>query len=168
MRPESAQVQEATAALESDDQFARVDTSSKATASESDGRWLRAVVVPVMLFTSSLIMAMAWLGHLRFKQLPFLVALFYCWLLVLPEYFVNISAIRIGYKVYSGAQMASFRLCSGVVCVALVSRYFLGEALTTRDVTGFSLMVVAMLLITVKELPRKGSTRRAEQEGQMP
>jgi uncharacterized protein (DUF486 family) len=105
------------------------------------------VVVPIMLFTSSMLMALAWLGHLKFEHWPFTQALFACWLLVLPEYFLNISAIRIGYRFYSGAQMATFRLCSGVLCVALVSRFVLGEELTDRKLLGFGIMVVAMVLV---------------------
>ena len=112
----------------------------------------RSFVVPTMLFTSSMIMAIAWLGHLKFQQLPFLWATLCCWLLVLPEYLINISAIRLGYKVYTGAQMAAFRLCSGVICVALVSRFLLGEDLTIRKLFGFALMIVAMILISRKSL----------------
>ena len=107
----------------------------------------RALIVPMMLFTSSLIMAFAWLGHLKFSQLPLVWATLCCWLLVLPEYFLNISAIRLGQKIYTGAQMASFRLCSGVICVALVSRLVLGEDLTSRKLFGLGLMIVAMFLI---------------------
>ena len=107
----------------------------------------RALIVPMMLFTSSLIMAFAWLGHLKFSQFPLVWATLCCWLLVLPEYFLNISAIRLGQKIYTGAQMASFRLCSGVICVALVSRLVLGEDLTSRKLFGLGLMIVAMFLI---------------------
>jgi uncharacterized protein (DUF486 family) len=114
-----------------------------------------------MLVASSMVMALAWLGHLRFKELPFLVAMFFCWLLVLPEYLLNISAIRFGYVVYSGAQMAAFRLCSGVVCVALVSRFILDEELTTRKLLGFGLMMVAMALIAQKRpIDEEGRDRR--------
>ena len=60
-----------------------------------------------MLATSSVVMALAWLGHLRFTEWPFAQAMMICWLLVLPEYFLNISAIRLGYHVYTGAQMAA-------------------------------------------------------------
>ncbi|MBP0016640.1 MAG: DMT family protein [Cyanobacteria bacterium SBLK] len=95
-------------------------------------------------------MAIAWLGHLKFKQLPFSLAIFCSWLLVLPEYFVNISAIRLGCNLYTGAQMAAFRLCSGVVCVALVSSFLLGEELTPRQLMGFGLMMIAMLFIARK------------------
>jgi hypothetical protein len=82
--------------------------------------------------------------------------------LVLPEYFLNVSAMRLGYKVYSGAQMASFNLCSGVVCVALVSRFFLGETLSSQKLMGFGLMVVAMALITLK---RKQPRRELQASG---
>ena len=37
---------------------------------------------------------------------------------------------------------------SGVVCVALVSRFVLDEPLTPRKLLGFGLMLVAMLLVT--------------------
>lgn len=113
-------------------------------------RGLKRVVVPLMLFASSVVMALAWLGHLRFTESPFIQAMFACWLLVLPEYFLNISAIRLGYHVYSGAVMAAFNLCSGVVCVAFVSVWVLGETLTLRQLIGFALMIVAMGLISVR------------------
>ena len=109
------------------------------------------IVVPLMLFASSLIMALAWLGHLRFKEFPFAVAMLASWLLVLPEYFLNIYAIRKGIVVFTGAQMAAFNLSSGVICVALVSRFVLGEELTPRKLAGFGLMIVAMSLISLKQ-----------------
>lgn len=110
----------------------------------------RTFIVPLMLFASSMIMACAWLGHLKFSQLPFVWATLLCWLLVLPEYFLNILAIRLGHKIYTGAQMAAFRLCSGVICVAIVSRLLLGEDLSPRKLFGFGLMIVAMALIARK------------------
>lgn len=106
------------------------------------------VLVPLMLFASSVIMALAWLGHLRFKELPFHWAILAAWLIVLPEYILNIAAIRLGYGTYTGGNMATFNLCSGVVCVALVSRFVLGEPLTGQKLFGFGLMVVAMVLVT--------------------
>ena len=109
------------------------------------------MLVPLMLLTSSLVMAMAWLGHLRFKEeLSLLAATSLAWLLVLPEYALNIKALRMGYGIYLAAQMAAFRLCAGVVWVALVSRYVLGEALTTRKLIGFGVMMVAITLVGSK------------------
>jgi hypothetical protein len=103
--------------------------------------------VPFMLFISSIIMALAWLGHLRFKDLPFHWAIAAAWLIVLPEYILNIGAIRLGYGTYTGGNMAAFNLCTGVVCVALVSRFVLDEPFTAQKLAGFALMGVAMLLV---------------------
>ena len=103
--------------------------------------------VPAMLFLSSVIMALAWLGHLRFGHWRLPVALLASWLLVLPEYFLNVFATRWGHAVYSGAQMATFNLSTGVVCVAVVSRSVLGERLTRRQLSGFGLMAVGIVLI---------------------
>lgn len=87
-----------------------------------------------MLVGSSLIMALAWLGHLRLKnELSFASATLLAWLLVLPEYALNIKALRMGYGLYSGGQMAALRLASGVVAVAVVSRFVLNEALTSAS-----------------------------------
>lgn len=92
-------------------------------------------------------MAVAWLGHLRFKSPGFWPALAMSWCIVLPEYFLNVAATRHGYGTYSGAQMASFHLASGVVCVALVSRFILGEAMGGRLVVGFGLLAAGMALL---------------------
>ena len=116
-----------------------------------------------MLFFSSMIMALAWLGHLKFKQLPYAVAIPVAWLLVLPEYALNIAALRRGYGRYTGGQMAAFRLCSGVVCVALVARVVLGEALTTSKLIGFGLMLVAMVLIATKPEPKPTPSDRSDE-----
>lgn len=108
---------------------------------------MRAVLVPVMIFISGAFMALAWLGHLRFKSLGFWSALGMSWSIVLPEYVLNVAATRYGYGTYTGAQMASFHLASGVVCVALVSRFVLGEALSGRQALGFVLLAAGMVLL---------------------
>lgn len=108
-----------------------------------------AIVVPMLLLLSSVIMALAWLGHLRFQHWRFGVALGASWLLVLPEYFLNVFATRWGHSVYTGAQMASLNLSSGVICVALVSHFVLGEELARRQWLGFGLMIVAIALIVL-------------------
>ncbi len=106
-------------------------------------------VVPIMLFASSLLMALAWLGHIQYRQRSYLVALLASWFLVLPEYVLNITAFRWGYGTYEGGEMAAINLCSGVLCVALVSRYFLGEVLHKRQILGFTLMAVAVVLVVM-------------------
>lgn len=114
-------------------------------------------VVSLMLFCSSAVMATAWLGHLHFKEsLSFLAATGLAWLLVLPEYALNIRALRTGYPRFSGGQMGAIRLCSGVVCIALVSRYGLGEEIGIQKLIGFGLMLIGMLLVSdIRYVPKK-------------
>jgi uncharacterized protein (DUF486 family) len=105
------------------------------------------ILVLVMLFLSSAIMALAWLGHMRFRTRSLRVALIASWLMVLPEYLLNVAAFRWGNDFYTGAQMAAFNMSAGVVCVALVSRLFLKERIRKRQWLGFVLMALAVVLI---------------------
>lgn len=106
------------------------------------------VLVPVMLFVSSILMAFAWLGHIRYRdRVRFGTAVLISWFLVLPEYVLNVVAIRWGHEFYSGGAMAAFNLASGVLCVALVSRYFLKESMSRHQLFGFALMAIAVCLV---------------------
>ncbi|MCA9103003.1 MAG: DMT family protein [Pirellulales bacterium] len=112
------------------------------------------LVVPLMLLASSVLMAFAWLGHIRFRSRGFWVALLVSWFIVLPEYALNVSAMRLGHGVYSGgeavysaAQMAAINLCTGILCIALVSRFFLKERLNGYQISGFVLMALAIVLV---------------------
>lgn len=110
---------------------------------------LKLLPVPAFMFMSSAPMALAWLGHLRFRdQIGFWTALALSWLLVLPEYVLNVAATRFGYGTYSGAQMASFHLAVGVVCVALVFRFVLDERISVTQMVGFEFLAVSIVLIT--------------------
>ncbi|MGK7927977.1 MAG: DMT family protein [Spirulina sp.] len=108
---------------------------------------MKVVLVPLMLCLSSLLMAFAWLGHIRFRSQGFFLALLLSWAIVLPEYILNVLAIRYGHGVYTGGEMAAFNLGTGVLSVALVSRLFLGELMNASQVFGFFLMTWAIILV---------------------
>jgi uncharacterized protein (DUF486 family) len=111
---------------------------------------MKVVLIPLMLLTAGLLMSFAWIGHLKFKSWSFLTALATSWLLVLPEYILNVFSVRWGRGVFSGAQMASIHLGSGVVCVALIAKLYLGETLSWSQIAGFFLMGIAIALILIK------------------
>ncbi len=111
---------------------------------------MKIVLVPLMLLTAGMLMSFAWIGHLKFKSWSFLTALAVSWLLVLPEYMLNVFSVRWGRDTFSGAQMAAMHLGSGVLCVALIAKLYLGENLSTPQLAGFGLMGVAITLIVVK------------------
>ena len=108
---------------------------------------MKLVLVPLMLCLSSLLMAFAWIGHIRFRSRGFLIALLLSWLIVLPEYILNVSAIRYGHGVYTGGEMAAFNLGTGVLFVALVSRLFLKESMNYYQIFGFFLMTWGIILV---------------------
>ena len=115
-----------------------------------------------MLILSSAIMAMAWLGHLKYKEdLSFLMATLFAWLLVLPEYLLNVSAIRWGVGVYQPSEMAAMNLSSGIVFIALVSHFVLGEEITIQKYIGFGLMIIAMVLISS---PKSTSSKKITEQ----
>ncbi len=102
-----------------------------------------------MLFTSSILMAFAWIGHVKYRKKSFWIALIFSWLLVLPEYLINVSAIRWGVGTYEPSEMAAINLSTGVVCIALVSKLFLGEKLSLRKIIGFILMIISVTLVVI-------------------
>ncbi len=108
---------------------------------------MKLVVVPLLLLIASTVMAFAWLGHIRFRHKTFTLALVASWLMVLPEYLLNVTAFRWGSDVYTGVQMAAFHMAAGVICVAFVARWFLKERIRPRQWLGFALMVLAIVLI---------------------
>jgi uncharacterized protein (DUF486 family) len=110
---------------------------------------MKLVGVPILMILASTLMAFAWLAHLRFHAKPYLLALGVSWLLVFPEYVVNVTAIRWGIGTYTGGEMAAMHLSAGVICVALVARFFLGERLERRQIAGFVLMTIGVALVVI-------------------
>jgi uncharacterized protein len=108
---------------------------------------LQTITVPALIFASGAFMAAAWIGHLRFQSATFITALAASWAIVLPEYLLNVFATRMGHGRFTGAQMAAFHLASGVLCVALVSRFWLKESISTTNLAGLVLLIVAMGLV---------------------
>ena len=106
-------------------------------------------LVPLMLVISSILMAFAWIGRIKYKHKGFFTALIFSWLLVLPEYLLNVSAIRWGVGTYQPSEMAAINLSTGVICIALVSKIFLGEKFSPRKVLGFILMVISVILVVL-------------------
>lgn len=111
---------------------------------------MKFLLVPLMSVASGVLMSVAWIGHLKYKEMTFLTALMISWLIVLPEYLLNVFSARWGRPEFTGGQIAAMHLAAGVVSVALVSKFFLGEPMTARQLCGFLLMGVAVLLIIFK------------------
>ena len=56
-----------------------------------------------------------------------------------------------GYGFFTAGLMGAFNVSTGVVAVACVSHFFLGETLSMKKLLGFGLMIVALVLISSKK-----------------
>jgi hypothetical protein len=61
--------------------------------------------------------------------------------------------------------MATYHLAFGVVCVALVSRFVLGERLTPTQLVGFALLAVAIVLVTHRPATAEGDEKPPARAG---
>ena len=105
-------------------------------------------VLPVlMLIGSNVFMTFAWYGHLSYKGAALWMAILASWMIALPEYMLAVPANRIGYGVYSAAQLKTMQEVITLSVFALFSVFWLKEQLTWNHAIGFSLIAAGAFFI---------------------
>jgi uncharacterized protein (DUF486 family) len=105
-------------------------------------------VTPVLLLlASNLFMTFAWYGHLKFPKLGAPTAILVSWAIALIEYCLAVPANRIGYGVYSAAQLKTIQEVITLLIFSGFSVFVLGEMLTWRHALGFALIVAGASLV---------------------
>lgn len=105
-------------------------------------------VAPILLLcASNLFMTMAWYGHLKFPKLTMTTAILVSWGIALIEYCLAVPANRIGYGVYSAAQLKTFQEIITLVIFAGFSALVLGEVPNVRTLFGFALIAAGSFFI---------------------
>ena len=108
--------------------------------------WLR--IAPILLLlASNIFMTFAWYGHLRFKAVPLWLAVLISWGIAFFEYCLQVPANRMGHGVYSAAQLKTIQEIVTLAVFVVFSIFYLGEAVSARQLAGFALIVVAGFLI---------------------
>jgi uncharacterized protein (DUF486 family) len=108
--------------------------------------WLR--IAPILLLlASNVFMTFAWYGHLRFKAAPLWWAVLISWGIAFFEYCLQVPANRMGHGVYSAAQLKTIQEIVTLAVFVVFSYFYLGEAVSARQLAGFALIVVAGFLI---------------------
>lgn len=103
----------------------------------------RPTVLPILLLTASnLFMTFAWYGHLRFGNKPLWMAIVGSWSIAFIEYCLAVPANRIGYQVYSAAQLKTIQEVITLTMFVLFSVFYLKESITWNHIVGFSLIAV--------------------------
>lgn len=94
----------------------------------------------LLLIASNIFMTFAWYGHLKFTSKPLWLVIFASWFIALFEYFLAVPANRLGYEVYSAAQLKTIQEIITLSVFVVFSITYLGESFTTNHLIGFSLI----------------------------
>jgi len=101
----------------------------------------------LLLLGSNIFMTFAWYGHLKYRSAPLLLAILASWGIAFFEYLLMVPANRIGSTVYSAPQLKGMQEVITLLVFAGFSTWYLGQPLKWNHWAGFTLIVVAALLI---------------------
>jgi uncharacterized protein (DUF486 family) len=105
-------------------------------------------LLPVlMLVGSNIFMTFAWYGHLSYKGAALWIVILTSWMIALPEYMLAVPANRIGYGVYSAAELKTIQEVVTLTVFALFSVFWLKEQLTWSHAVGFALIAAGAFFI---------------------
>ena len=105
-------------------------------------------LAPILLLTgSNVFMTFAWYGHLRYTNRPLLLVILVSWGIAFFEYCLQVPANRIGYAVYSPAQLKTIQEIITLLVFVVFSVSWLGAAIKWNHVVGFALIVAAAFFI---------------------
>eukprot|EP00873_Tetraselmis_striata_P032280 jgi/Tetstr1/452544/TSEL_039580.t1 len=101
----------------------------------------------LLLIASNVFMAFAWYGHLKFPGTALWVVVLISWGIAFFEYWLAVPANRIGYGVYSGAELKTIQEVISLSVFALFAIFYLGEKFTLNHMVGFALIALGAFFI---------------------
>ena len=109
---------------------------------------LFAFVAPILLLVASnVFMTFAWYGHLKFPGASLWVVVLISWGIAFFEYWLAVPANRIGYGVYSGAELKTIQEVISLSVFALFAIFYLGEKFTLNHLVGFAFIALGAFFI---------------------
>lgn len=101
-------------------------------------------VAPVLLLLcSNVFMTFAWYGQLKFPGTSLWLVIPLSWSIAFFEYCLAVPANRIGYTVYSAAQLKTMQEVITLAVFAVFSSLYLGEAIKWNHMVAFALLAGA-------------------------
>ena len=101
----------------------------------------------LLLICSNIFMTFAWYGHLGDMSRPIWLAVLLAWGLAFFEYCLAVPANRIGYSVYTAAELKTLQEVITLIIFAGFAVFWLGEKLTVNHLVGFSLIAAGAFFI---------------------
>jgi hypothetical protein len=101
-------------------------------------------VAPILLLcASNVFMTFAWYGQLKYPHAPLWTVIPVSWGIAFFEYCLAVPANRIGYHVYSGAQLKTMQEVITLAVFAVFSVTYLGETLRWNHLVAFGFLALA-------------------------
>ena len=100
-----------------------------------------------LLIISNIFMTFAWYGHLGDMSRPMWLAILIAWGIAFFEYCLAVPANRIGYGVYSAAELKTLQEVITLLIFAGFAVFWLGEKLTLNHLVGFALIAAGAFFI---------------------
>lgn len=97
----------------------------------------------VLLLGSNVFMTFAWYGHLRYTDRALWLVILASWSIAFFEYCLQVPANRLGYAVYTPAQLKALQEIITLLVFSAFSVLYLGSALRWNHAVGFALLVAA-------------------------
>ncbi len=104
----------------------------------------------VLLIISNIFMTFAWYGHLKYKSVPLFTVIVLSWFIVFFEYCFQVPANRIGYGVFTAAQLKTIQEVITLVVFCFFSLFYLKEAVRWNYIVEFAFLIVAVFFIFKK------------------
>jgi uncharacterized protein (DUF486 family) len=117
-----------------------------------------------LLLASNIFMTFAWYGHLRYKDKPLWIVILVSWGIAFFEYCLQVPANRLGYGVYSAAQLKIIQEVISLTTFAVFSVSFLKEQLRWNYIVAFVLIVAAVFFVFLGR--DEGAAKEAATAGQ--
>ena len=108
---------------------------------------MRELAPIALLSLSNVFMTVAWYGHLRFGHAPLIAVILVSWGIALFEYCLAVPANRIGYGVYTAAQLKTIQEVITLTVFVGFSAVWLKEPPTLSTLAGFALIAAGAALI---------------------
>lgn len=101
----------------------------------------------VLLLASNVFMTFAWYGHLNYTNKPLWIAVMTSWGIAFFEYWLAVPANRIGYQVYSAAQLKTMQEVITFAVFSVFSVMYLKQAITVNHLIGFALIAAGAFFV---------------------
>ena len=109
---------------------------------------MTAYIAPIgLLIISNIFMTFAWYGHLGDMSRPLWLAVLIAWGIAFFEYCLAVPANRIGYGVYTAAELKTLQEVITLVIFAGFAVFWLGEKLTVNHLVGFGFIAAGAFFI---------------------